>query len=71
MTEEVYTELKSLKLQVYEAVERRLAGGVHARLNYDELADELACSRHAVKYNIKKLLAAGVLAYDGYRLFLP
>lgn len=66
---EALRKLDSIELKVLETAAEQLGGNV-ARLDYTEIARAVGTSRQAVSYNIKKLVAAGLLRSEGVlRLF--
>ena len=65
---EALRKLDSIELKVLETAAEQLGGNV-ARLDYTEIARAVGTSRQAVSYNIKKLVAAGLIRSEGVRGF--
>lgn len=55
--------------QLYRILEQELAGGAK-RLDYNELARRLGCTRSTIRYNIGKLMDAELVGIRGGRLYL-
>ena len=55
--------------QLYRILEEELARGAK-RLDYNELAKRLDCARSTIRYNVGKLMDAGVIGIRGGRLYL-
>ncbi|MDE7295884.1 MAG: winged helix-turn-helix domain-containing protein [Clostridia bacterium] len=70
MNEEAYAKLEKIKLKLYRVFAEELSEHEHKRYNYDELAERLNCSRNAIRYNVGKLLSAGVIGSEGGKLYL-
>lgn len=56
-------------MRLYGLLVETLSNGAR-RISYDEYAVRLGCSRSAVRYNVGKLLSAGVIGCTGGKLFL-
>lgn len=60
-------QIENVRTRLYRIFERDLANGSKKRYNYGELAEEIGCSRNAVRYNVGVLLRAGFIgAAQGY-----
>lgn len=70
MTEEQLAKLETIEMKLFRVVAEMLDGGRHERLDYNELARRVPCSRSAVRYNIGKLFSAGLLGIEDGKLYL-
>lgn len=70
MNQEAYLKLENTTLKLYRIFTEELTGHERKRFDYDELAERLNCSRTAIRYNVGKLLSAGIIGSENGKLYL-
>ena len=70
MNQKAYVQLENTKMKLYRILAEELTGHERKRFNYDELAERLNCSRTAIRYNVGKLLSAGIIGSEDGKLYL-
>lgn len=61
--------LETYAMRLYGVLCGALSDGAR-RLDYDDLAARVGCSRSAVRYNVGKLLSAGMIGTRDGKLYL-
>lgn len=70
MDQEAYAKLENKQLKLYRIFAEELTEHERKRYDYDELAERLNCSRTAIRYNVGKLLSAGIIGSENGMLYL-
>lgn len=69
MNADTYLKIENNEIKLFRLLAEELAQGAK-RVNYDNLAEKLSCARSTVRYNVGKLLSAGVIGTDDGKLYL-
>lgn len=58
--------MENYSMQIFGILSELLANGPK-RVSYDDIAAQIGCARSTVRYNIGKMLSAGIVGYDRTR----